>query len=76
LTNENEKKLAINLQKELEREKDFLKQNTEAIKNFEVQREYLSRENEYLNIENKELESLRGNQQETIISVLKTHYFQ
>jgi len=37
----------------------------------EVQREYLSRKNEYL-IENKELEALSGNQQRTI----RSHYFQ
>ena len=71
MATENEKKVAINLQKELEREREFLKQNSEALKSFEVQRDYLTKENEFLRIENKELESLRTNHQETINSVKK-----
>lgn len=73
MKSEVEKKSAINLQKELEREREFLKQNTEALKNYEIQRDYLSKENEFLSMENKELEIIRHNQQETILNV-KTNF--
>lgn len=64
-----EKNSAINLKKELDREREFLKQNLESLKNFEMQRDYLTKDNEFLTKENKELESARSAQQETINSV-------
>lgn len=64
-----EKNSAFNLKKELDREREFLKQNLESLKNFEMQRNYLTKDNEFLTKENKELESARSVQQETINSV-------